>query len=196
MISKFAPKREKYLIDITEIKEELRLISVTDDYYITPSAKVYRKYPNGYLLRKPYLNTKNGYMYITIVESNGKAKTHRLHRLVAIAYIPNPKNYPIVGHQDNIKTNCHYTNLYWTTNAENVQKAVNDGLLINDKGYDDSQSMPVIAYDENFNEIARFGSASECSRQLHVSKSTVFRHCNKEIKTTTRTGYYFRFQDT
>lgn len=115
---------------------------------------------------------------------------------MALAYLPNPNNYPIVGHKDNIKQHCDASNLYWTTHAENVQKAVNDGLLKNDKGYNDSQSQPVICYDKNMNEIARFGSASECSRAMHVSKSTVFRHCNHEIKTKTRTGYYFRFQNT
>lgn len=196
MISKFAPQRQKYLINKSEIKEQLIKIDSTDDYYITPSGKVYRKYINKYYPRKTYTNTQNGYVYITLVKSDGHKKTHRLHRLVAKAYIPNPNHYVIVGHKDNIKTNCHMNNLYWTTNKENIQKAVNDGLLVNDKGYNDSQSIPVIAYDQNFNEIGRFGSASECSRQLHISKSTIFRHCNGQIKTKTRTGYYFRFQDT
>lgn len=125
-----------------------------------------------------------------------KKVTYRLHRLVAKTYIPNPNNYPIVGHKDNIKTHCEVDNLYWTTNSENIQKAVNDGLLKNDKGYNDSQSIPVIVYDENYNEIARYGSVSECSWACHVSKSTVLRHCNHKIKTKTRTGYYFEFQDT
>ena len=195
MISKFAPKREHMLIDKSQITEPLVLIDNTDDYYVTPSGNIYRKYPNGYLKRKTYTSKKNGYIYVTIVERNGKKKSHRLHRIVAKAYIPNPNNYPIVGHKDNIKTNCNVSNLYWTTDSENIQKAVNDGLLVNAKGYEDSQSMPVIAYDAEYNEIARFGSASECSRALHVSKSTVFRHCNHQIKTKTRTGYYFEFQD-
>lgn len=169
-------------------------IDVTTDYYITPSAKIYRKHPNGYLPRKHYLNKRNGYLYITLVNKYGKKQTYRLHRLVAKAYIPNINNYPIVGHKDNIKQNCHVNNLYWTTNKENVQKAVDDKLLVNDKGYKDSQSMPVIAYNDKFQEIGRFGSVSECSRYYHVSKSTIFRHCYNQIKTKTRTGYYFRFQ--
>lgn len=196
MISKFAPKREHLLINKSQITEPLKLIDVTDDYFITPSGNVYREYPNGYLPRKTYTNKKNGYVYITIVESNGHKVTHRLHRLVAKAYIPNPNNYPIVGHKDNIKTHCNVDNLYWTTNSENTQKAVNDGLLKNDKGYADSQSTPVIVYDKNHHEITRFGSASECSKALNITKSTIFRHCNHEIKTKTRTGYYFEFQDT
>lgn len=195
MISKFAPKREKYLIPKCQINEPLKLIDGTDDYYITPSAKIYRKYPNGYFPHKTHINQWNGYVYVAIVTSDGKKHTHRVHRLVAKAYIPNPNQYPIVGHKDNIKSNCSVDNLYWTTNKENIQKAVCDGLLVNDKGYDDSQSMPVIVYDKNYTEIGRFGSVSECSRMMGVSKSTVIRHCNHEIKTTTRTGYYFRFQD-
>lgn len=72
MISKFAPKREDMLIDLSQIKEPLKLIDFTDDYFITPSGNVYRKYPNGYLPRKNYVNKRNGYIYITIVELNGK----------------------------------------------------------------------------------------------------------------------------
>lgn len=193
MISKFAPKRINSLIPREKITETLKLIPNTEDYYITPSAKVYRQYPDGYLLRKPY-ESKSHYLYITL-SINGRRKTYRLHRLVALTYIPNPNNYPIVGHKDNIKQNCDVSNLYWTTNSDNIQKAVDDGLLKNDKGYDDSQSYPVICYDEDMNEIARFGSASECSRAIGVSKSTVLRHCNHEIKTKTKTGYYFEFQN-
>lgn len=87
-----------------------------------------------------------------------------------------------------------YPTLYWTNNQENVQKAVDDGLLMNDKGYNDSQSHPVICYDKNFNEIAKFGSISECHKAIGVSKSTITRHCKNQIKTKTRKGYYFRYQ--
>lgn len=196
MISKFAPKRIEHLITMEDITEPLRLIDCTDNYYITPSAKVYREYESGlFYPRKDYLNTRNGYRYITIVNKNGRKQTYRLHRLVAKAWIPNPNNFPIVGHKNNIKTQCEASNLYWTTNKENIQKAVHDKLLVNDKGYDDSQSRPVIVYDKDFNEIMRFGSTCECHRILGISKSTVARHCKGQIKGKTRSGYYFRYQD-
>lgn len=194
MISKFAPKRKTQLIDRTAIKEELKLIDVTDDYYITPSGKIYRKYGNKYYPRKNYVNKRNGYVYTTIVERNGQKRTYRVHRLVAVAYLPNPNKLQIVGHKDNIKSNCDVSNLYWTTNAENIQKAVDDNLLINKKGYEDSQSHPVIVYDRNFKEVNRYGSISECHNKLGVSKSTISRHCTGTIKTATRCGYYFRYQ--
>ena len=117
MISKFAPKREHMLIDKSQITEPLVLIDNTDDYYVTPSGNIYRKYPNGYLKRKTYTSKKNGYIYVTIVERNGKKKSHRLHRIVAKAYIPNPNNYPIVGHKDNVKTNCDVSNFQQGANT-------------------------------------------------------------------------------
>ena len=44
------------------------------------------------------------------------------------------------------------------------------------------------------NEIAKFGSISECHKAIGVSKSTITRYCKNQIKTKTRKGYYFRYQ--
>ena len=195
--NKYAPKRKSKLIPKEDIFEELRKIDITNDYYITSSGKVYREYTEGmFYLRKDTINKNNGYRYIVIVEKDGKKHTRRLHRLVAQAFIPNPNNYPIVGHKNNVKSDSGAENLYWTTNTENIQKAVDDKLLVNKKWYEDSQSNPVIVYNEYFEEIMRFGSACECHKALKVSKSTVARHCKGQIKTKTRTGYYFRYDNT
>lgn len=194
MISKYAPKRIDFLINENDIFEEKRLIKGTDEYFITSSGVIYRKYNDKYYKIKPHCNTRNGYLYVKLVMSDGKQKTFRLHRLVALAYLPNPNNYPIVGHKNNIKTDCRVSNLYWTTNKENIQKAIDDKLLINAKGYEDSQSMPVIVFNKEHVKIDQCGSISECSKKYHISKSTVARHCNHEIKGKTRCGYYFEFQ--
>lgn len=69
-------------------------------------------------------NHHNGYLRRRI---NGKNLT--IHRLVALAYIPNPENKPCVCHKDNNKHNNHYKNLYWGTYKENRQQASDDGVL-------------------------------------------------------------------
>ena len=193
MVSKFAPKRKDKLIDKSQITEPIVLIKQTNDYYTTPTGKVYRIYENKYYPRKDYVMYK-GYRVITLVTKNGHKKTFRVHRLVAEAYIPNPNNYPLVGHKDNIKINCCVQNLYWTTNQKNIQKAHDDKLIINAKGYEDSQSHPVSCYDLNHNFIRNYGSVCECHKDLKISISTITRHCKGEIKTKSRCGYYFEFQ--
>lgn len=51
-----------------------------------------------------------------------------VHRLVAMAFIPNPHNYPIINHIDGNKQNNHYTNLEWGTVKYNNQHAFETGL--------------------------------------------------------------------
>lgn len=48
--------------------------------------------------------------------------------MVAIHFIPNPNNYPIVLHADNVKTNTYYLNLSWGTYSQNNSQAIRDGI--------------------------------------------------------------------
>ena len=84
--------------------------------------------------------------------------------------------------------------MYWTTSSENTQKAYNDGLAKNDKGFDDNQSINIDVYTLEGNFIETMGSASETSRKYNVSKSTILRHCNREINNI-RIAITFRFHN-
>jgi hypothetical protein len=68
-----------------------------------------------------------GYHYVHI--SNGiKGRNIKVHRLVAIAFIPNPENKSDVNHIDGNKLNNHVSNLEWATIKENVRHAHDTGL--------------------------------------------------------------------
>lgn len=64
----------------------------------------------------------------------------KMHRLVALNFIPNPENKYTVNHIDHNKSNNHINNLEWCTNQENQIHKVNSGLV---------KVKPIIQYDLN-----------------------------------------------
>lgn len=64
--------------------------------------------------------TDKGYKAI-IIRDKGHERTVFVHRLVAMAYIPNPDNLPQVNHINGIKTDNRPNNLEWCTNEENLR---------------------------------------------------------------------------
>lgn len=49
---------------------------------------------------------------------------HKLHRLVAKAFVPNPFNKSEVHHIDGCRTNNHVSNLMWVTRQENMNDPI------------------------------------------------------------------------
>ena len=69
---------------------------------------------------------RNGYCRIKV-----DRKEYGMHRLVAIAFIPNIHNKPDVNHIDGNKQNNNVSNLEWVTKKENMLHAVLNNLASN-----------------------------------------------------------------
>lgn len=64
----------------------------------------------------PNINKKNGYASVMF---GYKGKRKYIHRLVAIAFIPNPENKPCINHKNKIRDYNYTENLEWVTYLEN-----------------------------------------------------------------------------
>lgn len=73
--------------------------------------------------------SKWGYYKINLRVNQEMFTTPYVHKLVAIAFLPNPENKPTVNHIDGNKLNNHVTNLEWATKREQSTHAVNTGLM-------------------------------------------------------------------
>ena len=69
------------------------------------------------LIKKPHIS-KRGYWEIGICK-NRLGVTKKIHRLIAISFIDNPKNHPQINHIDGNKLNNNISNLEWVNNREN-----------------------------------------------------------------------------
>lgn len=68
---------------------------------------------------KPGINHK-GYLIVQL-SNCGEKRNHRVHRLVAEAFIPNIDNLPEVDHIDNDRQNNKVDNLRWVTGSCNTR---------------------------------------------------------------------------
>lgn len=70
---------------------------------------------------KQFLRDSSGYKrpFVRLTLENGVRKNMQVHRLVALAWIPNPENKPEVNHIDANVLNNNVSNLEWCTRTEN-----------------------------------------------------------------------------
>lgn len=70
---------------------------------------------------------KDGYQKVSIY-IDGKQRYFMVHRLVALAFIPNPQKKPEVNHKNGVKSDNCVENLEWCTSSENRIHAYKTGL--------------------------------------------------------------------
>jgi len=99
-----------------------------EDYIIYENRGEYSKKRNKFI--KPYISKHNRYTidkcyYHICLYKNGKQYSKRLHRLLSLAFIPNPENLPCVDHIDRNSQNNAIENLRWASYSTNK---INSGV--------------------------------------------------------------------
>ena len=115
---------------------------------------VYVEYIDPILLSLQVLN--HGYVYVKL-----KGRMIGVHRLVAKAFLPNPKNLPQVNHKDENKSNNNINNLEWCSSLYNINygTGIKRRVLAFGKRIEQlSRDGKHIAYYENVNELVRINN--------------------------------------
>jgi len=152
------------------------------DYEISEEGEV-RKASSQKILKQ---STQQGYKFVNI-HCEGQQKRMRVHRLVALTFIPNPKNKPYVNHIDGVRDNNKRENLEWCTPSENTQHAVKQGLISPGK------TKAVNQYNLEGDLMMSFESLKEAELQTETNHSKISECCMR--KRLTANDYQWRYAD-
>lgn len=112
--------------------EQYKKIKGYSHYRIYKNGRIYSEFINRYITPT---EDSSHYLQNTLVDDNGNRKTIKTHRLVAIAFLPNPENLPDVNHKDFNRRNNNVENLEWCTEKYNTQYTSKYNLDINKESY-------------------------------------------------------------
>lgn len=96
----------------------------SDTYIVNENGEVKNISTGKYIIGD--INTA-GYYRVSLC-INGKQKKFFRHRLVALLFIPNPKNLREVNHIDGDKSNNSISNLEWCDRTHNEHESRRNGL--------------------------------------------------------------------
>jgi len=121
---------------------------------------------------------RRGYHRVDLCK-NGKTKKWFVHRLVAFAFIPNPKLKPFINHIDGNKSNNKIPNLEWVTNLENIRHAIKLGLRNSETWY--GRAKLTIEQVREIRKRFKQGCGMQLAHEFNVSDTTIYRIVNKRI---------------
>lgn len=122
---------------------------------------------------KPTTNNK-GYLCVQLCK-NGKGKLCTIHRLVALSFIENHLNLPVVNHIDSNQLNNRLDNLEWTTAQGNTVHSIEQGRFVKLTGNTPyREDHPKL--EEARKLIADGLSMREVSKQLHICRNVLAKH--------------------
>ena len=109
--------------EFPELEEGEILLPYDDQevYYVSSFGRIWNRKNREWISKYEYRGRYKVSLY---------SRSHILSRVVAITFIPNPDNKPEVNHKDENPQNNRVDNLEWVTRKENLNRACNDLIKI------------------------------------------------------------------
>ena len=146
--------------------------------YEISSVGAVRSIKRGRLLR-PHV-TGSGYQQV-MLSRMGQRSWYTVHRLVGVAFVPNPAGAPQINHKNGVKTDNRSSNLEWVSMSENLQHR--HRVL----GVPGSRCKPVLC----INTGVVYPSAKAAAVALGLRPSGITQVCNGHQKTTKKLKFSF-----
>lgn len=130
-----------------------------------------RKSKDGTLVLR---TDKSGYKYVNLYKK-GHMYSVKVHRLVAVAFVPNPNNLPVVNHIDEDKGNNKSSNLEWCTQRHNMN---HKDIQVRAHS---KQKKAIIASDADGNLSYYDSLTSAALHMVHLGKAKAFKSALSNI---------------
>lgn len=152
---------------------------ILDIYFVNKEGKVYSEKLGRFLSEQ---DNGRGYKLVSLkIDGERRWKKAYVHRLVAMAFIPNPENLPEVNHKDENKGNNNSYNLEWLSRKDNVNYGTGTERQVF------KRTKVVYVYDYLLNFIGEFRGMNQATVQTLGYPET--RGLDKRVK-----DYYFLSQ--
>lgn len=177
-----------YGLEVPEGAKWTKINWHNDNYEISSGGDVGSLIRGKRIILKTWVSS-HGYTIVRLSHKN-KRTTKTVHRLVALAFIPNPKNLPTVNHKNGIKSDNRLQNLEWCGVIENILHARKIGIV--PKPSYEKKYKPCIQTDLNGVFISSFASAVEAHKKTGVYLSGITKCARGEVKTAGK--YKWQYQ--
>ncbi len=160
------------------MKDEIfKKVTVCDKYSVSNYGRVRNDEKNIFLSPRDL----RGYKRVSLWY-NGKANDHRIHRLVAQAFLPNPENKLEVNHLNGIRNDNRLCNLEWCTGKENSKhraETLNQGDTFKGQKNGNSVLTELDVLEIRSSTLSR----AELSKKYNISVTQIRRIITKKLWT-------------
>lgn len=150
--------------------KKILIDEVKDYYYADEEGNIYSYY-NNKEKKLSYDKDKDGYFRVSLQTNKGR-KNYRINRIIAMTFIENKDNLPVVHHKDNNKENNSVTNLEWTSIKENTIEGYKN------KNYHFTKKIKAIF---PCGKVLIFNSIKECANYFDISFYDISKIANNKI---------------